>query len=430
MKRILLALLVILIPIVGLLTYKLALQPSRLEIEVQEAANEINIDCGKEVTLPDAKAYYYSGISNKTDVEVKVENNVDASKPGKYLVKYIAEYGKDKVEKDIVVNILDKEAPVITLVTDPIQYTSPVGEYEEQGFTATDNVDGDISDKVERVVTHDKVVYSVKDSSGNETTVEREIIYKDVIAPKVTLNGSKSMTIKVDGKYKEEGATAKDEVDGTLTDKIEVSGKVNTKKRGIYDITYTVKDSSGNVGKAVRTVKVISPQPNNPVVYPGGKVIYLTFDDGPGQYTKKLLDVLDKYNVKATFFVCNHPSYNYLIGEEAKRGHTVAIHSFTHDYKTIYSSEKAFIKDIEKMNDVIEKQTGARANILRFPGGSSNTVSKNYCRGVMTQLTGTVAEMGYTYFDWNVLSGDAGQTTNTQTVISNIKKGCSRIQYL
>ena len=428
-KRVVLGILISLLTVASFGAYIYFENTSKLDITIDSAVSEMTVEVGKSFVPPSAKGVYKNGLSGKEDVEVKVENYVNLNKPGSYLVKYIAEHGQDKIEKSVVVKVVDTVPPEIKLVTTPMQYTSPVGKYKEQGFTAIDNVDGDITDRVVRTETHDLVTYTVSDSSGNETTVTRNIVYKDVIAPKVSLNGSQNITISVGGSYSESGATASDEVDGNLTDKITVSGSVNTERRGIYDITYTVTDSAGNVGRAVRTVKVISPQSNNPVVYPGGKVIYLTFDDGPGPYTQRLLDVLDKYNVKATFFVCNKPSYNYLIGEEARRGHTVAVHTNSHNYGQIYSSEAAFMQDIEAMNDIIQAQTGSRSTLLRFPGGSSNTVSRKYCRGVMTQLTGTVVEMGYTYFDWNVSSGDAGGTTNTSVVVQNVKNGCSRLQY-
>jgi peptidoglycan/xylan/chitin deacetylase (PgdA/CDA1 family) len=128
----------------------------------------------------------------------------------------------------------------------------------------------------------------------------------------------------------------------------------------------------------------------------------------PESIHRGLLDVLDKYNVKVTFFVTNtHPDYQNLIAEEAKRGHTVAIHSASHKYNQIYTSEQAFFDDLEQMNSIIKAQTGNDASIIRFPGGSSNTVSKDYCPGIMTQLVNDVTARGLLYCDWNVSSGDA-----------------------
>lgn len=157
-------------------------------------------------------------------------------------------------------------------------------------------------------------------------------------------------------------------------------------------------------------------------VTPSGNVIYLTFDDGPSKYTQELLDVLDRYNVKVTFFVTNS-GYTDMIGEEYRRGHSVGIHSASHDYDEIYASQDAYFADFEKMSDIIYEQTGERTKLLRFPGGSSNRVS-SFNPGIMTTLTEAVQERGYQYFDWNVLSGDAGETTDTDEVVRRVTEGC------
>ncbi|MFQ7394635.1 MAG: immunoglobulin-like domain-containing protein [Lachnospira eligens] len=104
--------------------------------------------------------------------------------------------------------------------------------------------------------------------------------------------------------YNEPGYTAVDICDGDVTDKVSVSGNVDTANAGKYTVTYNVSDNCGNESEVQRTVKVVAPMSDD-AVNPGDKVVYLTFDDGPGPYTEKLLDILDRYNVKATFFVTN-----------------------------------------------------------------------------------------------------------------------------
>lgn len=135
------------------------------------------------------------------------------------------------------------------------------------------------------------------------------------------------------------------------------------------------------------------------------KKVYLTFDDGPNDYTAEILDVLKENNVKATFFVVYNddeelrPLYNRIVDE----GHTLGMHSYTHVYSSIYASEEAFIQDIDSIHDFLYEQTGVDCKFYRFPGGSSNTVSKV---DIQT-LIGILNEKGITYFDWNSLSGDA-----------------------
>lgn len=152
------------------------------------------------------------------------------------------------------------------------------------------------------------------------------------------------------------------------------------------------------------------------------KTIYLTFDDGPSPYTPEILEILDKYGVKATFFVIN-TSYNQYMKDIVDHGHTIALHSYTHDYKTIYTSEEAYYNDLQKISDVVYDETGVRTKIIRFPGGGSNTVSRKYCNGIMSKVTKGVQEKGYFYHDWNISSGDAdGNNIPVDRLIANCKK--------
>lgn len=184
------------------------------------------------------------------------------------------------------------------------------------------------------------------------------------------------------------------------------NGKVDFSKNGTY--------AKGGITYALKGGKV----QNN------GKIIYLTFDDGPAAYTDKLLGILDKYGVKATFFVTNcYPKYRYDIRKEYNAGHAVALHTFTHSYATVYKSTSAYWNDFEKMEQIIVQETGRRSTLFRFPGGSSNTVSRRYCSGVMTALTKQAGQKGLTYFDWNVDSDDAGSTRTSSGVYNNIVSG-------
>jgi len=292
----------------------------------------------------------------------------------------------------------------------------------EEGYAASDNYDGDITDKVTTSFDAEKgvMVYTVQDSSGNETRVERVIKYTDPVPPEIILSGDAQITIQAGSSYKEPGYTAKDNVDGDITDKVQVEGSVNANRAGTYTITYSVTDSYGNATKVTRTVTVKAAPQQEPVS-PGGKVIYLTFDDGPSQYTTKLLGVLEQYNVKATFFVCDRGTkLNKLMKDIVDGGHSIGIHSVTHDYPSIYSSVDAFIKDLTGMGDIIYANTGVRTKLMRFPGGSSNGVSAKYCPGIMTELVQVVRDMGYQYFDWNVDSDDAYQAKTADEVFNNV----------
>ena len=255
----------------------------------------------------------------------------------------------------------------------------------------------------------------------------RTVNVVDTVPPEITLVPYEKEFIYVGEKYEEPGFTATDSVDGDVTAAVSVS-EADTSAAGEKEITYTVTDKSGNSTSAVRKITVKEkPKPvvpgviNSPASANGG-VIYLTFDDGPGPYTARLLDILAKYNVKATFFVTGRGDRS-LIAREAREGHTVAIHTFSHNYSQIYASEEAYFNDLNAINEIIREQTGSYSKLLRFPGGSSNTVSRNACAGIMTRLTAAVEEKGFKYFDWNVSSGDAGGATSADKVYANVING-------
>ena len=166
------------------------------------------------------------------------------------------------------------------------------------------------------------------------------------------------------------------------------------------------------------------PPTEEPTIPGVGGVIYLTFDDGPGAATPRLLDILDKYNAKATFFVVDTPFVS-TITQIAASGHALAMHTATHDFQKVYSSIEGYFDDLEKIESIIEEYAGYRPAIIRFPGGSSNRVSKKYCDSIMTDLARIVEEKGYVYFDWDVDSCDASDAKTAEAVYRNVVRGCS-----
>ncbi|MCI8306953.1 MAG: polysaccharide deacetylase family protein [Lachnospiraceae bacterium] len=161
------------------------------------------------------------------------------------------------------------------------------------------------------------------------------------------------------------------------------------------------------------------------VVKKDKSVIYLTFDDGPSlTSTPKILDILKKNKVNATFFVINYDKKGEkLIKRAASEGNAIAIHGYSHDYAAIYRSKETYISNVTKLQDKLEKTLGCRVWTTRFPGGSSNLVSRRYNRGIMSRLVKEVDKLGYSYFDWNVSSGDAGGSTNSAQVYKSVTRG-------
>lgn len=397
----------------------------------------IILEYGATYDEPGATAVGYGTLLKRDpqQLDVQLNNQVDTSKLGDYQVIYRAEY--EGVEEILTrnVTVVDTVAPEISLVSDPEHFTFPNQSYEEEGYTAFDNYDGDLTQKVSTVEQDGKVIYTVADSSGNEITVERVIRYDDPVPPELTLKGDSKVVITEGTKWNDPGYKASDNVDGDLTAQVTVSGSVDYKKPGSYKLTYEVKDNYNNTAKAERTVTVKAkpqPQPQPETGNQGsvntdgsGKVVYLTFDDGPSKYTPKLLDILAKYNVKATFFVCGTGKLE-LLDDIAKGGHTLALHSKTHKYESIYASEKAFYDDLYAIQDIVEKYAGVKSFITRFPGGSSNGISKKICPGIMTTLTKSIQDKGFTYFDWNIDSNDAGGAKTTAEVAQNVINGISK----
>lgn len=161
-----------------------------------------------------------------------------------------------------------------------------------------------------------------------------------------------------------------------------------------------------------------------PVSVPSGdKTVYLTFDDGPSSNTPAILDILDRYGVKATFFVINSGANNKYMKDIVDRGHQIALHSYSHDYSKIYASDADYFDDLQKISDLVKEQTGVETNIIRFPGGKKNTVSKSYSKGIMTRLASSVTEKGYVYFDWNCANNDA---TGKPTTVESQVQACGQ----
>ena len=152
------------------------------------------------------------------------------------------------------------------------------------------------------------------------------------------------------------------------------------------------------------------------------KKVYLTFDDGPSDNTDAILDILDQYHVKATFFVIEKTDeasvarYNRIV----KEGHTLGMHSTSHKYMEIYSSLDAYVKDVSELRNYLHDVTGYIPTIYRFPGGSSNTVSTVSIGDCIDYLN----NQKITFFDWNIASGDAsGGVVPSDTIVSNVISG-------
>lgn len=155
------------------------------------------------------------------------------------------------------------------------------------------------------------------------------------------------------------------------------------------------------------------------------KIAYLTFDDGPSVNTNDILDILKKENIKATFFVKGNntdggrKAYKRIVNE----GHSIGNHTFSHEYNYIYKSKDNFIRDFNKLQRLIKDTTGVTPTMIRFPGGSNNTISHKYGgKNIMNELVAYAKSNNLYYVDWNVDSGDAAVTTEKKDkIIENVR---------
>ncbi len=398
-----------------------------LEDETMKENTHISIK-GEETVVLEVMAPYEeqgahaekgSDIIGYTPVEYVVTQNVDTSLLGEYQVLYQAK-GDDDAKTYRTVKVVDTQPPVISA---PDEINVFIGSTVfNVKYTATDNYDGDITANVKKTDGEDTVTLTVKDSSGNTAKKVVKVNFcADVTPPVISLGGFSDMCVKLGGAFSDPGYTATDNKDGNVTSSVTVSGTVDTSKVGTYEITYSATDAANNTGTVKRRVYVYDNVQAAQGENPEGSVIYLTFDDGPGRYTQQLLNTLDSYGVKATFFVTNQFSkYQYLIGVAHKAGHSVGVHTYSHQW-SIYRSKEAYFDDFWKMNEIIKNQTGQYTKIFRFPGGTNNQVSRSQCKGIMTLLSTEMPKAGYFGYDWTVGSLDT-QLSSPAAVASQVKK--------
>jgi peptidoglycan/xylan/chitin deacetylase (PgdA/CDA1 family) len=192
--------------------------------------------------------------------------------------------------------------------------------------------------------------------------------------------------------------------------KVEVTAQIKVKEDDLKRVNQQVNNRLAVIAQSRKAQAKYNIANNS-----GTRMAYLTFDDGPSGYTDTILNILKDYGVKATFFVNGRTDANSyrLYQRIVNEGHAIGNHIYTHNYQTIYSTVGGFDYQFDKLENLIQSLTGVRMDILRFPGGSNNTVSNSYNRGIMNTLTARYRSLGYVYFDWNVSSGDSASPKAT-----------------
>lgn len=159
-----------------------------------------------------------------------------------------------------------------------------------------------------------------------------------------------------------------------------------------------------------------APQELNLTSY-SDNTIYLTFDDGPSPRTPEVLSILTEKNVKATFFVVgqsDEESYQWM-RDIVEQGHTLGMHSYTHQYNVIYESVESYLDDMYKMFVQIKEVTGTAPTVFRFAGGSVNA----YNTGINQEIIAEMMRRGFVPYDWNISSEDAATNPPAAQVIVN-----------
>ncbi len=284
----------------------------------------IKISIGEKYNDQGAKASYLKEDLTK---EIKVTNKVDTNKLGEYKITYEIKHGNSTRKATRTVIVADLISPEITLKGD--SKVSTCGkEYTEEGYTAIDNVDGDLTKDVVVTKKSDKIIYSVKDKSGNKKEVVRILDSKDSTKPEITLVNSDILTFELNSTYKEFGAKATDNCDGDITSKIEVISNVDTSKHQVFEVTYKVKDNAGNEATAIRKIKVYNQDDLNKG--------YTEIVSGP-TYIKDILIVNKKYAIPKNFQVDSteaKAALEKLQADAKKEGHSLPTKSAYRSYST------------------------------------------------------------------------------------------------
>lgn len=270
----------------------------------------------------------------------------------------------------------------------------------------------DISDFVDIVGSIDTTTvgeYELTYKWGIKSATQK-IKVVDKTAPKIEMQGGSTIYVQsLDNLDNiDPGVVVTDNYDKDIRAKRERNKISETE----YEFVYTATDSSGNVTIEKRRIVMATG------------VIYLTFDDGPSNVTPEILDILEKNDVKATFFIVDYSEEDKeTIQRVINNGHTLGIHGISHDYATIYSSVTAALENFTDLKEKLLNDFGYEATFIRFPGGASNTVSKKYSEGVMTKVTEAVEQEGLVYYDWNVDVNDAGGARTASKIYDNFVEG-------
>ena len=363
--------------------------------------SKVNISYGE--TYKDL-GYHANILGISLNKYVKSENNVDTSKLGVYKVTYKLPF--KTLEREVTVK--DTNAPDLTLNGEMEISLSVGNEYVESGYQALDDIDQDLTNQVEVISNLDinkigdyKIIYKVSDSSSNQTEKERIIHVIDDISPIISLKGSRTITVKLNGNYEEDGYTALDNYDGDITNKVEVNTNVNYNQVGTYYITYQVVDNSLNKTSVSRTIYVINQIENT--------------------YIKGILLVNKKYHLASNYNPgVNKAAYQALVrlqNDASSLGYSLPLLSGFRSYQDQNYLYNSYVrKDGEAIANTYsakpgqsEHQTGLAFDVGAISDNFGNTESGKWLAEnahkygfIIRYLKGKESITGYKYEPWHI----------------------------
>lgn len=250
-------------------------------------------------------------------------------------------------------------------------------------------------------------------------SVQIAFSWDNLLAKNETINSSQTIASTSQQEVQNPTKIAKSETNTTTT-----TINNNTSTTNATETQSKTTETKTNENKT-QTNKISENKTDESKTTPsnGKSIAYLTFDDGPSSITHSVLDILKKYNVKATFFVINSGNYNKAtLQREVNEGHTIGLHAYDHNYAVAYKDDNSYLDGIDKLRAKVKADTGFDSHYIRFPGGSSNTISKRYSKGIMSRITKTAKQRGYKYYDWNVDDDDAGRARTADDCYNNVIK--------
>ena len=299
--------------------------------------------------------------------------------------------------------------------------------------------------------------YQVKNQLGIIRKKKRIVTVVDKAAPVITFSGGDTITLRIGDTFHEPGYQIVDNYDGDITSKVKVTSSIDLNQTGTYEITYEGSDSSGNKVEKKRKIIVedkeftyqssyndidnkinawwtgnkkngIRPETGAGATqedlkkydayYIGNdeKVIYLTFDEGtPQTYLKEIVDVLNKNDVKATFFLCNNyiKSDPELMKNLVEHGHSVGNHTHNHETMANYANEENFdtyLQEIKDVEDTFLEITGHPLDkVYREPRGEWSYRSLQIMK-----------DLGYRSYFWSAAYNDFSGDLSKEEALSKL----------